>query len=360
MDSTALLPFYQRIQGNLEAVVGGYDWREYDHVFMTTPSWFVTVATEEIVRLAGLIRRASPGSRLYFFGNSVGTWTDAETLERHDIRLRHLNDLTGKSPGNRPIDYDRLPVPLYEKRDRYLFDLLPFRLKHGCPWGKCRFCSLAKGWNSGYLERDPHVAVREIEELIERYHPKMLVCRDNSINGDNLMEFCRHFNPDAIPWAAMARADLGEEEISALARSGCRVVYFGLESGSDRVLRRINKGLTASQMSAFIKALHRHDVMPAPSCIVGYPGETDENFEETVHFVTAHRDYFNILNVFPVMPTPASDLEKERVTPGPEVFMRLLRLAAACGDAGIRVCVGEQSEEYLVCKWMASANQQDS
>ena len=112
--------------------------------------------------------------------------------------------------------------------------MLPFRLKHGCNWGQCRFCSLARGWNAGYLERSPEKVIQELEALIDRYDPKMFVCRDNSLNGGNLLDFCNAFKEFRKPWAGMARADLSVREIQALKRSGCRFVYFGLESGSDR------------------------------------------------------------------------------------------------------------------------------
>ena len=50
-------------------------------------------------------------------------------------------------------------------------------------------------------------------------------------------------------------------------------VFFGLESGSDRTLRAMNKGITSKQMSDFIKGLHSNGIFPAPSLVIGAPGE---------------------------------------------------------------------------------------
>jgi len=269
---------------------------------------------------------------------------------KHDIQIRHLNDLFNVNPGNEPVNYDLLPTPVYENRGKYIFDILPFRLKHGCIWGKCRFCSLARGWNSGYMERSAKGVAEEIEELIDNYNPKMLVCRDNSINGNNLLEFCTYFENMNKPWGGMARADLSVREIEALEKAGCRIIYFGLESGSDRILDEINKGIDSKQMSRFIRELYDHDIMPAPSLFVGAPGETENDFQKSIQFVLDHRDYLDMINLYPLRVTPASDFSLLKKESNSNTPIRLNRMISLCREIGIKVCVGEQSAEYVLFK----------
>ena len=342
--------FYHQLSGDLDEEAKQIPWSDYQEIFITTPSWFVTVPTEEILRLYHLIKSASPETRVSFFGNSLGTWTDQRELKNHNIHIRHLNDLLEENPVNGPVNYDALPTPVYESRDKYLFDMLPFRLKHGCNWGQCRFCSLARGWNAGYLERSSERVIQELEALIDRYDPKMFVCRDNSLNGGNLLDFCNAFQEFNKPWAGMARADLSLGEIQALERSGCRFVYFGLESGSDRVLREMNKGLDSRQMSHFVRTLYDHGIMPAPSVFVGSPGETEEDFKKTTDFILDHVDYLDIINIYPLMPSPASDFTRTGQGPHADAFSRLQELIKVCRDSSLKVCVGEQSAEYVLFK----------
>lgn len=334
----------------VEQVYESISWDRYRSVILTTPTWFVTIPTEDVLKLSNKIREKSHRTEMFFFGNSLGSWTDEESLVKHGIRIRHLNDLFEANPDNEPVNYDLLPTPVYENREKYIFDILPFRLKHGCIWGKCRFCSLAKGWNSGYLERSVKDVIEEMEELIDQYKPKMLVCRDNSINGNNLLEFSTHFEKFKKPWAGMARADLSIKEIEALQRSGCKFIYFGLESGSDRVLREINKGIDSRQISRFIRELYDHGIMPAPSLFVGTPGETEDDFEKTVQFILDHKELLDIINLYPLMITPGSDFSLTKKEPNSNALIRFNTLIRVCKDIGIKVCVGTQSAEYVLFK----------
>lgn len=355
LDNFFLDPFYLRLFNDVEKEIKKRIWHDYQSIYITTPSWFVTVPTQKIIRLARLIKKESPQSQIFFFGNSLGSWTDEKELIKHDIHICHLNDLFKENPVNEPVNFDLLPTPLYENRNKYLFDMLPFRLKHGCIWGKCKFCSLAKGWNAGYLEREPGKVIEELTMLIDTYNPLMFVCRDNSINGANLLEFCSSFENLKKPWAAMARADLTDKEIDSLQRSGCRFIYFGLESGSDRVLNENNKGIRIKQMSRFIRALYDHQIMPAPSIFVGSPHETEDEFKKTAKFILDHKDYLDIINLYPYMTSPASDFSLMEKKPHGNTLTRLKKMISVCVDAGLKVCVGEQSAEYVLFKTVCNA-----
>jgi len=348
LDSYHLYPVYPDLLNDVEREYQRISWRKYELVFITMPSWFVNIPTEDVLKLSNLINKESPESKISFFGNSLGSWTCEGELKDHDINITHLNHLFERDPVNEPVNYDSLPTPVYEQRDKYIFDILPFRLKHGCIWGKCKFCSLAKGWNSGYKERSAAKVIQELEELDVKYSPKMLACNDNSINGNNLIEFCTYFEHFKKPWTGMARADLSDKDIAALQRAGCKLIYFGLESGSDSVLNEINKGISSIQMSNFVKKLYDNKIMPAPSLIVGTPGETEDDFENTIRFILDHKNYLNILNVYPFMVSPVSDYSLSIKESDNHILFRLRELFKVCIDSGIKVCVGEQSAEYVL------------
>jgi len=349
-DGLELYPVYSKLLKNMEEEYKNITWGEYQSVFITTPSWFPTIPTESILKIANLIQTESSRIKIFYFGNSLGTWTDENILKNNKVNLLHLNNLFDPNPVNKPVDYDSLPTPLYHNREKYIFDILPFRLKHGCIWGKCRFCSLAKGWNSGYQERSATKVIQELEEIINNYKPRMLVCRDNSINGKNLIEICSHLEDFKIPWSGLTRADLSLQEIKSLSRAGCGSIYFGLESGSDRVLNEINKGIDSKQISAFIKSLYEHNIMPAPSLVIGTPGETEDDFEKTIQFIKDHNNYFDIINLYPLTITPASDFSLMKKEPHNNTLLRLIKMIRVCEDLGIKVCVGEQCAEYVLFK----------
>ena len=192
--------------------------------------------------------------------------------------------------------------------------------------------------------------IKELEALIDQYDPAVLVCRDNSLNGHNLIEFCGYLERFNKPWCGMSRADLSGKKIQALRRAGCRVIFFGLESGSDRTLRAMNKGITSKQMSDFIKRLHSCGILPAPSLIIGAPGERRVDFEKTIQFLMDHRRYFEVVNVYPFMATPASEFGFQKKQPEKNAPIRLFRFIQTCEDLGLKVIVGEQCIEYVLFK----------
>jgi hypothetical protein len=347
--SDALLsPFYQEIENHIDIYYAKIHWEKYPLVYITTPSWFPTVPTEAVLSLSRAIKRVSPKTKLFFFSNSLGSWTNEGVLKKNGIQIVHLNDLFAMDAIAKPIRYDLLPIPIYENRDKYLFDLLPFTLKHGCSWGRCRFCSLSRGWNSGYLERSTKAAIKELEVLIDRFDPKVFVCRDHSLNGHNLIEFCGYLESLNKPWCGQSRADLSGKKIQALWKAGCKGIFFGLESGSDRTLRAMNKGITSKQMSDFIKKLHASGILPAPSLIIGAPGEGRVDFEKTIQFLVDHRRYFDVVNVYPFMATPSSQFGSQKKRPDKMAPIRLFRFARTCEDLGLKVILGEQSIEYFL------------
>jgi hypothetical protein len=343
-----LNPFYDEVETHIDRRYAEIPWEEYSLVYVTPPSWFPMVPAEAVLRLSRAVERASSDTRVLFFGNSLGSWTSKGKLTKNGVQAVHLNDLFAMKATPKPVRYDLLPTPIYEKRNKYLFDLLPFMLKHGCSWGRCRFCSLSRGWNSGYLERSPKTAIKELEVLIDRYDPAVLVCRDNSLDGNNLIEFCGYLEKFNKPWCGQSRADLSGKKIEALSKAGCRLIYFGLESGSDRTLSALNKGITSKQMSDFIKRLYSNGIVPAPSLMVGTPVEGKIDFEKTIQFLVDHRRYLDVVNVYPFMTSPASEFGFQKKQPDPDTPIRLFEFIQRCGDMGLKVCVGEQCAEYVL------------
>ena len=356
MDETPLVsdvslnPLFNTIGNHIDKHYAAIFWKEYPLVYVTPPSWFPMVPAETVLTLTRAVTRVSPNTKVFFFGNSLGSWTNEDELKKHGVQTVHLNDLFAMNGTAKPVNYDLLPNPIYEHREKYLFDLLPFTLKHGCSWGRCRFCSLSKGWNAGFLERSPKAAIKELEATIDQYDPAVLVCRDHTLNGRNLTEFCGYFENFHKPWCGQSRADLSEKKIKALGKAGCRGIFFGLESGSDRTLRAMNKGITSKQMSDFIKRLDSAGILPAPSLIIGAPGEGKEDFEKTIQFMGDHRRYFDFVNVYPFMPTPASEFGFQKKEPETNMPLRLFKFIQTCEDLGLKVIFGEQSIEYFLFK----------
>ena len=114
------------------------------------------------------------------------------------------------------------------------------------------------------------------------------------------------------------------------------------------MLSQINKGVSSTQASNFIKGLYDNNIMPAPSLIVGIPGETEKDFKDTIKFIMKHKNYLKIVNCYPFMRTPASHFSMIPEASSTDMLFRLGKFIKACTEMGIKVCVGEQSAEYVL------------
>ena len=141
---------------------------------------------------------------------------------------------------------------------------------------------------------------KELDSLAHLGYIKNLVFIDDTFNVPlpRFKEICRlmieknyEFN-----WFSYFRCSNSDEEaIELLARSGCKGVFLGIESGSPTILKNMNKAATPEKYERGMELLHEYGVLTFASFIMGFPGETEETFRESVDFVKATRpDYYRI------------------------------------------------------------------
>jgi radical SAM superfamily enzyme YgiQ (UPF0313 family) len=103
-----------------------------------------------------------------------------------------------------------------------------------------------------------------------------------------------------------SRVDTFDDELaSTLKESGCTEVFFGIESGNQTFLNRIDKRITLRQIVNAVETAHRHGLKVCGSLMIGYPGETVHNVEETIAFskrLQLDRMQLSILTPFPGTP----------------------------------------------------------
>jgi radical SAM superfamily enzyme YgiQ (UPF0313 family) len=136
---------------------------------------------------------------------------------------------------------------------------------------------------------------------------------DSLINGAprELEKFCDMIIENGIEftWGGMAllRKEMTRELLVKMKRAGCRVLSWGLESGCQEVLTLMHKRFFDLELAKqIIKETYRVGIWQSAALIVGFPGETDEMFEETVQFVRDYKKYFGLIGAQPMMILPNS------------------------------------------------------
>lgn len=116
------------------------------------------------------------------------------------------------------------------------------------------------------------------------------------INGDliKLEDLCDTIiaNFGFINWEAQiaVRNDMKQGIFNKIKKSGCYNLFVGLESGSDKVLKKMNKGFTAADALDFFRKLNKAKLFFGISLITGYPQETQADFQEGLDFIIANKD----------------------------------------------------------------------
>jgi anaerobic magnesium-protoporphyrin IX monomethyl ester cyclase len=193
----------------------------------------------------------------------------------------------------RITDLDSIPFPAFERVDLDRYAGYGLMTSRGCPY-LCTFCSVAPVWNHESYSRSPQNIVDEMEFLHREAGVDLFLFQDEFfVSGKTqVMRFCRELTSRGLDvhWKAFGRVNLVDEEMMrAMAECGCVELRFGIESGSDRILKRIKKDFTAAE------AL---DVVPKAVAIFprvdtffvwGFPFETMEDFNQSLFQMVSFR-----------------------------------------------------------------------
>lgn len=260
-----------------------------------------------------------------------GRGTPLETVQ--GISYRAEDGSIVRTPSRQYIqDLDSLPLPDREAIDvqRYLetwrthhgMGSVSLITARGCPF-HCNWCSTAV-YGQSHRRRSVASVVGEIEMLIERYKPDMLWFADDvfTINHKWFFEFAaamKHRNLQ-IPYECISRADrLNDDVMRTMKELGCFRVWIGSESGSQRILDSMNRGVTVEQIRSTTKAAQKYGIEAGLFVMLGYVGETVDDIEATIeHLKETNPDAFLTTVAYPIKGTGFYEkvsLELDR--PGP-------------------------------------------
>ena len=193
-------------------------------------------------------------------------------------------------------DLDSIPFPAYEEfsLEDYRSRQLCLLSSRGCI-GRCTFCN-DRTYQGTFRCRCPEQLVQEFEYHVRRNHVYDFVFNDLLINGnlDHLNRWCDLLIESGltIRWFAQAltRPDMDLDLLLKMKKSGCHTLQFGVESGSDKILRKMKKMFTVSDAEKVLALTQQAGIAPWVNFIVGYPGEQEEDFQQTLSFIAHNRD----------------------------------------------------------------------
>ena len=218
-------------------------------------------------------------------------------------------------------DLDTLPMPAW--------DLLPELIRHyrlplqnlsggnsfsvitsrGCP-SKCTFCDRAI-FGAKFRRHSPFYVVEMLKDLYHKHGVRHIHFHDDNffVNRQHMIDIFSLIKKEKmqLTWSSLGRVDFVDRDILKMAReAGCVQLFFGIESGSQKILDTIRKGITPVQVKTALEITKSLGIETAGCVMVGNPGETRETLEETLKFLRGIK--LDSLSMTFTTPFPNTDL----------------------------------------------------
>jgi len=222
------------------------------------------------------------------------------------------------------IDFTSIPIPDftdYEKQYRQISNnkiIIPYEPKRGCIYN-CNFCVNPYS-KDNFRFKDINQIINELETLKRKYNSNLFQFCDYNIGGDRdflerlMTAFIKHNLK--IKWRShLSMGNVDKELLILLAKGGADSLAYGVESGSEQILRKINKGNTVAKAEEIIRLTSNANINTIITLMVGYPHETDNDIKATLNFLEKNNSYITnaVVRIYSVM-------EKSSIANNPEKY----------------------------------------
>jgi radical SAM superfamily enzyme YgiQ (UPF0313 family) len=253
------------------------------------------------------------------------------------------NDAFVITPKAELFDQDKLPPLPYEKLNNF------YPIKHylgktflgtktaayhssvGCPF-TCSFCAVVPIYEARWKAKSASLVYRDIKYLKVEFGANAVEFHDNNffVSEKRTVEFSNLIMNENIIWWGEGRIDTinkySDESLAIMREAGCRMIFFGAETGNDAILKQMDKGGTQSgeQIKKFAARMRKFDIIPEYSFVLGLPAETPEKvmlqIDEDIQFIKdikeINPDTEIIIYVYSPVPTEGSELYNKVVQSG--------------------------------------------
>jgi len=191
-------------------------------------------------------------------------------------------------------DLDDLPIPLHNllPLSKYRMPLIhgPFTFvvtSRGCPAG-CTFCIKHLSYQYTVRLRSPELLMQELWQLKKLGINNVHMYADLfTVNRDQVVELCQRMIEEniEIKWTCNSRVDYVDKEmLEMMGKAGCRLISWGIESGSEQILKNVHKGIKPEDAKQALLWSKEAGIMNWGYFIIGLPGETEDTIRQTIAF----------------------------------------------------------------------------
>ncbi|MCQ9207644.1 MAG: B12-binding domain-containing radical SAM protein [Omnitrophica bacterium] len=242
------------------------------------------------------------------------------------VIFRNGNSIINNGIAEIEYDLDKIKPPARHLYKNTLYSPLPHAYKRlpatsmitsrGCPYSKCAFCFSSGKMKKRFRRYSPTRVADEIQHVSRNFGVQEIIfCDDNFLFNKNwIMEFCDLLMKRKIDisWSCTGRVDTVDLEMLKSVKSvGCWTVFYGIESGVQRLLDTIKKGITVEEVKNAIKWTHQAGIETRGSFMFALPGETPRDAMENIKLaISLDLDYALFHAAFPEPKTELFDIAK--------------------------------------------------
>jgi anaerobic magnesium-protoporphyrin IX monomethyl ester cyclase len=257
-------------------------------VWRTIPGLAAVVGAESDLTISALVEAVCNGENLTRFAGL--------TLPN--------GQKTSPAPPLRQLDEAPIPDFTDFPWDRYRVRIVPVITGRGCQWDRCHFCSDVFTVNGRtFRTRSIENVLLEMQEQARRHGTTSFLFHDLKLNSypDMIRGIASKLQSyvNGAEWIGTVHVDLRKDnglsrkDLFAAVSGGMRRINFGLESGSQALLDRMDKGTSVAGNSEFIRDAFEAGLSIRCSMFKGYPGETADDMEKTASFLESHSPYLD-------------------------------------------------------------------
>jgi len=240
-------------------------------------------------------------------------------------------------------EQDELPSLPYDKLDSFysMNNLLgktflgtktiAYHSSIGCPF-TCSFCGVVPIFDARWKGKSAPSIYKDIKYLKDRFGGNAIQFHDNNffVSEKRAVEFAKLIQPENMKWWAEGRIDtmdqFSDDSLRTIADSGCTMIFFGAESGNNKLLAQMDKGgkQTGEKIKSFAARIKKFGIIPEYSFVLGLPAATEEQVWQQIYDEVAfikeikaiNPDTEIIIYIYTPVPTEGSELYVESATKG--------------------------------------------
>lgn len=205
---------------------------------------------------------------------------------------------------------DRFPLPAFEVFDRSKYTQYPILTSRGCPFD-CAYCASKTIWGQQIRFHSAERVMTEIKRVVEDYDVKKIVFIDDTftLKHSRLFKLCELLSTSGysdVTWSVNSRVDTINDRVAeAMSRAGCKVISFGIETGSEFLQTEISKKVSIKQMKAAVQSCRKFGIRVKTGWMIGLPpGDYDEQMKSLDVMLELQPDEITIHHFIPMPGTP--------------------------------------------------------